>query len=458
MNTPQASWMTRLFAAGRLKEQQARLQAEAALASLQSRLAEVEAELKVRTDIMNVTSIVSEADKKGDILSINEKFIEVSKYSRSELIGQPHNTTRHPDMAKDVFKQMWSTIGRGQLFRGIIKNRAKDGTPYYVDAVIAPILGENGKPMKYLGVRYDITASEIERQNARGILGAIDAAYAYIEFDLAGHVLTANRNFLAPVCGTRQQQIGNVGTGNQQHKSHRRLGIAVVHQRHLRARGLSQGVGRVGDQLQIDRLIVLAPIVVNRCDGDRNLRLPGRNQDLIAAGHIIRLMHRAPSEPIIHPQSLSQGTRPSDRENPGIIPFRRFSVRRAHRHHRKFIVTQSQNRPPGIADVVNRTVPHRDLDRLVAEHHVNQLEAAPDDAAVAEGAAQRLGGGAGGHVEVLGPALEVEVAHAAADQVGLEAPGDQLADDLERVWIHVSEGDGASGACFAVGHANATLL
>ena len=197
MNTPQASWMTRLFAAGRLKEQQARLQAEAALASLQSRLAEVEAELKVRTDIMNVTSIVSEADKKGDIVSINDKFVEVSKYSRTELVGAPHSTTRHPDMPKETFKQLWQTIGRGEIFRGIIKNRAKDGTPYYVDAVIAPILGENGKPMKYLGVRYDITAAEIERQNARGILGAIDAAYAYIEFDLGGHVLTANRNFLA---------------------------------------------------------------------------------------------------------------------------------------------------------------------------------------------------------------------------------------------------------------------
>jgi methyl-accepting chemotaxis protein len=67
----------------------------------------VESELKVRTDIMNVTSIVSEADKKGDILSINEKFCEVSKYSKHELIGQPHNTTRHPDMPKEVFKQMW---------------------------------------------------------------------------------------------------------------------------------------------------------------------------------------------------------------------------------------------------------------------------------------------------------------------------------------------------------------
>jgi len=185
-----SSWLSRLFGGGELER----------------RIAELEAELKVRTDIMNVTSIVSEADKKGDIVSINEKFIEVSKYSRNELIGQPHNTTRHPDMPKETFKQMWATIGRGEMFRGVIKNRAKDGTPYYVDAVVAPILGDNGKPMKYLGVRYDITEAEIERQNARGVLNAIDASYAFIEFDLGGNVIKANKNFLQ-VMGYQSEEI-----------------------------------------------------------------------------------------------------------------------------------------------------------------------------------------------------------------------------------------------------------
>lgn len=154
-------------------------------------------ELKVRTDIMNMTSIVSEANLKGDILSVNEKFIEVSKYAKDELIGRPHNTTRHPDMPKEVFKEMWATIGRGKMFRGIVKNRAKDGTPYYVDAVIAPILGENGKPKKYLGVRYDITVAETERQNMKSVFRAIDSAFAYIEFDTSGNVLTYNKNFQA---------------------------------------------------------------------------------------------------------------------------------------------------------------------------------------------------------------------------------------------------------------------
>ena len=170
------------------------------------KLKEEVAELRVRSDITNLTSVVSESDLKGDILDINEKFIEVSKYSRDELIGKPHNTTRHPDMSKDVFKELWSTIGRGKTFRGIIKNRAKDGTPYYVDAVVAPVLGENGKPRKYIGVRYVITDIELERQAMRGLFSAIDNCFAYIEFDPKGQILKANDIFLK-LLGYRAEEV-----------------------------------------------------------------------------------------------------------------------------------------------------------------------------------------------------------------------------------------------------------
>ena len=162
------------------------------IAALQAQITE----LKVCKSIMDLTSIVSEADLKGDILDINEKFCEVSQYRREELLGRPHSTVRHPDMPKETFRKLWATIGQGKTFRGVLKNRKKDGSPYYVDAVIAPVLDENGKPKKYLGVRYDITEIELERQNMRGVLAAVDSAYAYIEFDPQGQVLTANPIFL----------------------------------------------------------------------------------------------------------------------------------------------------------------------------------------------------------------------------------------------------------------------
>ena len=205
MNPPTPGLLAQWFAGAALKhhqeqadrEAQTRAQAEAALAQAHARLADVEAELKVRTEIMNVTSIVSEADRKGHILSVNDRFADVSRYGRSELIGAPDDTTLHPDMPKDAHRQMWATVNRGDVFRGVEKHRTKDGAPYYVDAVMASVKGPDGTPIKVLGARYDITEAELERQNARGIFAAIDQSYAYIEFDLTGQVLHANANFLS---------------------------------------------------------------------------------------------------------------------------------------------------------------------------------------------------------------------------------------------------------------------
>jgi methyl-accepting chemotaxis protein len=173
-----------------------------------NRVAAELAEFKTRVAIMDRTSIISESDLRGNIVAINDKFCEVSQFDRSELVGRPHSVVRHPDTPKETFKELWATIGRGNIFRGIIKNRKKDGTPYYVDAVIAPIMGENGKPKKYIGVRYDITEAELERQNMRGILAAIDATFAYVEFDPNGLVQSANSKFLHLMGYASEQVVG----------------------------------------------------------------------------------------------------------------------------------------------------------------------------------------------------------------------------------------------------------
>ncbi len=180
---------------------------EALLVQIAELQAEV-ADLKTRRDIMDMTSIVSESDLRGDIITINEKFCEVSQYHREELLGKPHNIVSHPDMPKETFRQLWATIGQGKTFRGIIKNRKKDGNPYYVDAVIAPVMGKDGKPVKYIGVRYDITDMELERQNMRGVLAAIDSAYGYIEFDTQGNVLKANDQLLRILGYQREEFVG----------------------------------------------------------------------------------------------------------------------------------------------------------------------------------------------------------------------------------------------------------
>jgi len=114
-------------------------------------------EIEARTKILNTAAIVSETDKFGTITFVNDTFCKLAKYSREELIGKPHNIVRHPDTPKAVFKEMWDTIKRGEIFQGIIKNRAKDGSPYWVIATIGGVLDTEGKPHKYIGVRIDIT-------------------------------------------------------------------------------------------------------------------------------------------------------------------------------------------------------------------------------------------------------------------------------------------------------------
>ena len=156
----------------------------------------IEKEMDAKMGLINQMCIVSETDLKGYITSVNDKFCEVAQYKREELIGQNHNIVRHEDMPKEAFKALWQTIGRGEIFNAPVKNKKKDGTPYYVNAAIGPVLGENGKPVKYIGIRYDVTEETYERYAAQGIVNAINSTLAYIEFDTKGTILSANDNFL----------------------------------------------------------------------------------------------------------------------------------------------------------------------------------------------------------------------------------------------------------------------
>ena len=101
--------------------------------------------------------IVSKTDRTGIITYVNERFIEISGYSEKELLGKPHRLIRHPDTPSEVFKEMWQTIQQGKIWHGTIQNRRKDGSAYYVNSTIFPILDENGKILEYVGLREDIT-------------------------------------------------------------------------------------------------------------------------------------------------------------------------------------------------------------------------------------------------------------------------------------------------------------
>jgi len=124
---------------------------------------EVKAATKELNHSLNLISkyiITSKTDLEGNILEISDKFCEVSKYSKEELIGQNHRLVRHPDMPNEVFKDIWETITSGNIWRGKIKNKDKEGNPYWVDSTISPYYDEDGNHVGYFSYRIDITKEE----------------------------------------------------------------------------------------------------------------------------------------------------------------------------------------------------------------------------------------------------------------------------------------------------------
>lgn len=162
-----------------------------------------------QNNALNKTAIVSATNIRGEITFVNDLFCKVSKYERSELIGKKHNIVNSGYHPVEFWKKMWHEIAQGKVWRDIVKNVAKDGSIYWVDTVIAPVIGANGKPVEYISIRFDITERKKTEEITKKLSVAVEQNPSMIFItNLSGEIEYVNQEFMNFTGFTQDEAFG----------------------------------------------------------------------------------------------------------------------------------------------------------------------------------------------------------------------------------------------------------
>ncbi len=167
-------------------------------------------ELQSIKHALDQSAIVAITDRKGIIRAVNDKFVEISGYSREELIGKTHHAVGSGHHSKSFYQDLWRTIDSGRVWRGEIRNRAKDGTYYWLDTTITPLAGPAGRSWKYLAIRWPVTDRKATEESLRSIFNAVEhTADAVFITGREGDIQYVNPAFTSMTGYSRDEAVGS---------------------------------------------------------------------------------------------------------------------------------------------------------------------------------------------------------------------------------------------------------